>query len=300
LRRPVDLEVRRLLVLAALALAAFILIYLLAVRTELGQRLDQAAFAGGDQAPPRAADAAGRLLRTVSVGGLVISAILLGAVAALRRRPSLIAVPAAVIGLTTVSVEILKHAVLARPTLLADPMFFDNTYPSGHTAIAISIGLSAVLVAPARLRPWVAAAAALLAAGFGVFVVTAGWHFPSDALGAYALALAVAAAVMAAVLRLSPRTLSRERDSQVHAIPGAVAASRLERAGVAAAIAFFVGVSLFASLRYGSDIDWTRVDAAYLGSMAAIVFAAALTPSSLLRALSGSIGPRQRPEAAHR
>lgn len=292
-----DPEIRRLLTLSAIALGAFVVVYLLAVRTELGQRIDQAAFAGGDQTPERAADAAGRLLGIVSVGGLMISALLLGAVAALRRRPSLILVPAAVIGLTMISVEILKHVVLTRPTLLANPMFTVNTYPSGHTAVAISIGLSAVLVSPARLRPWVSVGAALLAAGFGIFVVTAGWHFPSDALGAYALALAVAAAVMAVVLQWSPRTLTRERDSQVHAIPPDVASVRLERAGAIAAIAFFFGVILFASLRYGGELDWNRVDAAFLGSAAAIVFAAAVTVSSLQRALAG---PHRRAGARSR
>ena len=156
MRGELSPEVRRLLVLGAMALVAFLLIYLLAVQTEIGQRADQAAFKGGTQTPQRAQDAAGDLLRIVSVGGLVISILLLGGVAALRRRPSLIAVPAAVIGATMISVEVLKHLVLQRPLLLAAPEFVSNTYPSGHTAVAISIGLSAVLVSPPRLRSLVA------------------------------------------------------------------------------------------------------------------------------------------------
>ncbi len=295
-----DPEIRRLLVLCALAAAAFVVIYLVAVQTEIGQRADQAAFAGGNQAPARAQGAAGEMLRVVSVGGLAISILFLGAVAALRRRPGLILVPAAVIGLTMISVEILKDVILTRPTLLADPLFVVNTYPSGHTAVAISIGLSAVLVAPARWRPLVAAAAAAFAAGFGIFVVTAGWHFPSDALGAYALALAVASGVMAVVLSVSRSTLTRERAAQAGLTPNEIVATRLEIAGLLAGGLFFFGVIVFASLRYGSDIDWTKVGAAYLGSMAAVVFSAALAVSLLLRALSGPGPARQRREAAAR
>jgi membrane-associated phospholipid phosphatase len=278
-------EVRRLLAYAALAFTALLVIYALAVQTGWGQRLDQAAFAGGTQAPLRAQQAAGRLLGTVSVAGLVIGILVLGCVAAARRRPGLILVPAAVIGVTMISAEILKHMLLDRPELLATPFFTENTYPSGHTATAISTGLAALLVAPPRLRAPVAVLAFLGSAGFGVFVVTAGWHLPSDALGSYALALTVACLVMAVVYKISPATLRRER-AQREPVPGALVAGRLELAGLGAAIVFFFGVIVFASLRYGPDIDWTRIDAAYLGAMATTVFAAALTVSSLLRAIS--------------
>jgi hypothetical protein len=275
----------RLVALSIGAFVVFVLLYLLAVQTGVGQRVDQAALTGGAQAPPRAQNAAGDLLRVVSVGGLVIAIVLLGAVAALRRRPLLVLVPAAVIGITMISVEVFKKLIFTRPVLVDGPIFLENTYPSGHTAVAISVGLAALLVAPPRLRAPVAFGAAAAAAAFGVFVVTAEWHFPSDALGSYSLALCVAAGVMAAVLALTP---SREASAELEAGPDPEAvASRLERGGLLAGGLFFFGVIVFASLRYGDAIDWNRVDAAYLGSMAAIVFAAALTVSLLLRALAG-------------
>ncbi len=258
------------------------------MQTEIGQRADQAAFAGGNQAPARAQGAAGEMLRIVSVGGLAISILFLGAVAALRRRPGLVLVPAAVIGLTMISVEILKDVVLTRPTLLADPLFVVNTYPSGHTAVAISIGLSAVLVAPARWRPVVAAAAAAFAppASGSSSSPPAGTSRATRS-GPTRSRSPSPAAVMAVVLSVSRSTLTRERAAQAGLTPNEIVATRLEIAGLLAGGLFFFGVILFASLRYGSDIDWTKVDAAYLGSMAAIVFSAALTVSSLLRALSG-------------
>ncbi len=280
-----NLEIRRLLTYAALALLAFLVVYALAVQTEWGQRLDQIAFTGGARVPERAQEAAGSLLRIVSVGGLAIGMLLLGGVAAARRRPGLILVPAAVIGLTMIAAEVLKHLLLDRPELLLVPLFTENTYPSGHTATAISIGLAALLVAPPRLRTPVAILAFLGAGGFGVFVVTAGWHLPSDALGAYALALCVACLVMAAVYKLSPATLRHERAAG-ELTAGSVVADRLELAGLGAGVVFFFGVIVFASLRYGSEVDWTRIDAAYLAAMAVTLFAAALTVGSMLRAIS--------------
>ena len=282
-------HVLRLSALSFAAFVAFLALYFLAVQTGIGQRIDQAALTGGSPAPPRAQNAAGDLLRVVSVGGLAIAIVLLGAVAALRRRPRLVLVPAAVIGITMVSVEVFKELILTRPVLVDGPVFLENTYPSGHTAVAISVGLAALLVAPPRLRAVVAFGAAAAAAAFGVFVVTAEWHFPSDALGAYALALCVAAGVTALLLALAPR---REVSAEVGELagtgpdPGAVA-DRLERVGLIGGVLFFIGVVVFASLRYGDAIDWNRVDAAYLGSMAVVVFAAALTVSLLLRALAG-------------
>lgn len=277
-------EVRRLWVFAAVAFAAFLVIYGVAVQTHIGQHLDTAAFAGGDRAPQRAQSAAGRLLGTVSVGVLAISIIALGIVAAIRRRPALVFVPAAVIGTTMVAVELFKHVLFDRPVLIPLEALPGNSYPSGHTATAISVGLAAVIVAPPRLRAPVAALAFAGAAGFGVFVVTAGWHLPSDALGSYTLALAVACAVMAAIFTVAPKSLDRERRTPAPMGRGELAAN-LEAGGLAVAALFFFGVVVFASLRYGPDINWTRIDAAYLVSMAAIVLAAALAVSMLLRAL---------------
>lgn len=279
-------QVTRLLALASLALAACALIYLLAVHTEIGQRADQGALRGGDRAPQTAQAAASRLLRVVSIGGLVAGIAVLGGVAALRRRRRLILVPGAVIGISLIAVELLKEVILTRPELLANPEFIDNTYPSGHVTVAISLGLAAVIVAPPALRGLVALLAAIGAAGFGVFVVTAGWHLPSDALGAYAITLGVAAAVMATVYGFFPDTVAREREAARERGSTRAIATRIEVAALFGAVALFAGAIVFASLRYGSDVNWQRVDAAFLAALAAIVFSAGITVAALLRGLS--------------
>lgn len=222
----------------------------------------------------------------VSIGSLLAATGVLSVLAWLRRRPGLLLVPAAVIGCSLLATELLKHVILVRPELIADPRGIGNSYPSGHTTVAVAIGMAAVLVAGPRLRGMVGLLAAAAAAAAGVFVVTADWHRPSDPIGSYLLTLAVASACMAALRAWRPA-----QSTGVHAIdppgarPAAIPARRLEIVAVLAGVAVFVGAVLFASLRYGAEIDWTRLHAAYLLSSATIVTAAGLCVAALLRAL---------------
>jgi membrane-associated phospholipid phosphatase len=275
--------VRRLLVVSALALLAFLAVYLLAVQTEVGQRADEAALTGGRDAPARAQDAADRFLRVISFGSLLAAIVVLSGLAWLRRRPGLLLVPAAVIGTSLVATELFKHLLLERPDLVPDPRQFGNSYPSGHTTVMISIGMAAVLIAAPRLRLAVAFVAATLAAAVGVFVVTADWHRPSDPIGSYLLTLSVAAATMAALRAWRPGHATRT--DPVPGRAGGVAAARLELAALLAGAAVFVGAGVIASLRYGAEVDWNRLHVAYLLSSAAIVAAAGLCVAALLRAL---------------
>ena len=86
---------------------------------------------------------------------------------------------------------------LRRPVGL-DRRFQAGTYPSGHATIGTSLALSLLLVASSRWRPWLAVAAGCMSATFATGVLFAGWHRPSDALGALAwsgFCMSVAAAV---------------------------------------------------------------------------------------------------------
>lgn len=70
----------------------------------------------------------------------------------------------------------------------AGGMFF----PSGHTAAAASAGLAAIMLAPNRRPLLVSLGSGAGIAAIGVASVVEGSHYPSDVLGAYALALALA------------------------------------------------------------------------------------------------------------
>ena len=282
---------RNLLLLSAAALVAFLVVYLLAVQTELGQRADEAALTGSQQAPERAQDAADKLLKVVSIGSLLAATAFLSALAWLRRRPGLLLIPAAVIGLSLIATEAFKLVIFERPDLVVDPGLVGNSYPSGHTTVAVAIGLAAVLIAPPRLRTPVAFGAASVAALAGVFVVTADWHRPSDPIGSYLLTLSVAAACMAALRLWLPARATRS-----HGLPQARAdAARLELTAMFAGAALFVGALILASLRYGAEVDWNRFHAAFLLGSAVTVVTAGVVTAALLRALgAGAAGnPRQ-------
>jgi hypothetical protein len=272
------------LVTALVALAVFFAIYGVAVRTQVGQRADEAALVGRRSAPQRAQSAANRLLRFITIGSLVAAVIALGALAWLWRRPWLIALPAAIVGASLLATEAFKLAILDRPDLWPSRLV-ENTYPSGHTTIAASLGLSAVLIAPTRLRGIVALVAALFVGGVGILVVTANWHRPSDPLGSYALTLAITAGIVALLQAWRPFDLGAGR-VQGPAPPSAtVLARRLEGAAIATGVLVFVGAVLLAALRYGPEVAWNRPHAAFLAGVVAMLVAAGITVAALLRSL---------------
>jgi len=283
------------LTIAIVALVAFFGIYGLAVRTEIGQRADEAALAGGRSAPERAQSGANGLLRLVSAGSLVAAIIALGALAWLWRRPWLVLLPAAIVGISLLATEAFKLVIFQRPDLWPSPDIVGNSYPSGHTTVAISLGLSALLVAPPRIRPAAAVLAALFAAGVGILVVTADWHRPSDPLGSFALTLAVAAGTVAALHAWDPaRAATQAGDSPARST---ILARRVEAAAMAGGVLLFAGAVVLAALRYGPEVVWNRPQAAVLVSVAAILTAAGITVGALLRALPGSGGSAPEPAA---
>lgn len=272
------------LVTALVALAVFFAIYGVAVRTQVGQRADQAALVGVKSAPQRAQSGASRLLGFISTGSLAAAVIALGALAWLWRRPWLIVLPAAIVGASVLATEAFKLAIFERPDLWPSSLA-ENTYPSGHTTIATSLGLSAVLIAPTRLRGIVALVAALFAGGVGMLVVTADWHRPSDPLGSYALTLAITAGIIALLQASVPYDISVGRIEGPSSLSGTVLARRMEGAAIATGMVLFVGAVILAALRYGPEVAWNRPHAAFLAGVVAILIAAGITVAALLRSL---------------
>jgi membrane-associated phospholipid phosphatase len=90
------------------------------------------------------------------------------------------------------------------------------SWPSGHSAAALALVLSAVLVAPARLRPLVAVIGAAFTLAVGLSLLILAWHMPSDVLGGYlvaALCMAIAIACLRAAERRWP-TRRRPADAR--------------------------------------------------------------------------------------
>ena len=89
------------------------------------------------------------------------------------------------------------------------------SWPSGHSTAALALALCAVLVAPRRARPLVAAAGGAFALAVGCALLIRAWHMPSDVLGGYLVAvlwMALAVAGLRAAERRWPQKPQPEVD----------------------------------------------------------------------------------------
>ncbi len=243
-------------------------LYLLVVRTYWGQRLDEHAFVGHDFFTARAAQA-DSFLRLVSIGSLVMAIFLVAAVAVVRRRPLLALLAAASVVGSVLVTEVLKLFLLERPPLVAS-FIFDNSYPSGHATVGMSVAVAAMLVVPRRLLVPTALGAGLFGSAFGVAVVAAGWHRPSDAVGAFLVVIAVAAACAALGHAFPDRAETEARRRRAAPLPRIRIGST--ELGLLALALGGLGLFALAALSY-RGIPWTSTSAGFLLSAGAIVVA---------------------------
>jgi membrane-associated phospholipid phosphatase len=277
-----------LVALAVGAGVAVVALYVLVVQTYWGQRLDEHAFVGHDFFTTREAQA-DSFLRIVSIGSLSLAIVLVAAVAAIRRRPRLALFSAASVGLSVLTTEVLKHWLLERPQLFPT-VVFDNSYPSGHTTIGMSVAVAVMLVVPRRLLIPTAIGAGLFGAAFGVAVVAAGWHRPSDAVGAFFVVLAVAAACAALSHAFPDRADAYERRSRRVPLPR-IRIGTTELGLVAMALGG-LGVFALATLSY-RGIPWTSSGAGFLLSAGAIVVCGLICTMLLATAMLAAEEPER-------
>ncbi len=205
--------------------------------------------------------------------------------AALRKRVALSLVAGVIIVGAVFTTEILKHWVLERPNLVPSTLY-RNSFPSGHATVAFSVGVAATLVVPPRLRRPMAALAVLYAAGIGVAVVAAGWHRPSDVVGAYLVTIAWAAGAVAFAATRDDSAYLRTDQSW----PQGTVALRYLVGGVALAALGYLGAVAIAFAAETGRISWTIVDAAFLAACASLAALAAILMAALLYSLRLSLG----------
>ncbi|HEX6310917.1 MAG TPA: phosphatase PAP2 family protein, partial [Acidimicrobiia bacterium] len=170
-------------------------LYVVFVRTHAGQRLDDAALDGRSTLSAEDVQDADDLLQTISLASVAFLGGAVVLVALVRGGLPLAGVAVTVLAGANVATQAMKE-VLPRPDLLPGQaeLGIGNSLPSGHTTVAMSIAVAAILVAPRRFRGAVALVGIAYAAAVGVAVLTAGWHRPSDAVAAYAMVVAWGAA----------------------------------------------------------------------------------------------------------
>ena len=172
--------------LALLCALGFAATLVVALHTGEGLHDDAALFHhvyGNAELPVRAAGAARTLLLGIDAAFVLVVVLLLAGLAALRRRISRAVAAAAVVLCSVASVEALKHGLPHIGSLI--PSGRPPTFPSGHTSIAVSLGLAAVLAAPPVLRPAAALVGAAYAGSVGLSLIVLGWHYPADVVGAF-------------------------------------------------------------------------------------------------------------------
>jgi membrane-associated phospholipid phosphatase len=141
------------------------------------------------------------------------------AVAVARERPRVALAVIVVMTLAPFTSETLKPLLAHHHLSVGGSYVGPASWPSGHSTAALALVLSAVLVAPARLRPLVASVGAVFAAAVGCALLILAWHMPSDVLGGYLVATLWTALAVAALRGANRRWPTRER-------PGPTAAPR--------------------------------------------------------------------------
>ncbi len=142
-------------------------------------------------------------------------ALLIVAVALLRRRPRVALAVAVVLPAAPGLAELLKPLLAHPHDSVGYQWVGPASWPSGHATAAMTLVLCALLVAPHALRPLVVALGGTFAVAVGCSLLILAWHMPSDVLGGYLLA---ALCVSLAVVALGdawdrPAALGRPRES---------------------------------------------------------------------------------------
>jgi membrane-associated phospholipid phosphatase len=236
----------------------------------------------------------GRLGDAPPVG---LFALLLAGIALARGRPRSALFVIVLLGLTSISSQLLKQ-------LLAYPRDLESTglafispaaFPSGHATAAMSLAIALVVVMPPRLRPAAAAVGGLFVLSLSYSIVALGWHFPSDVAGGYLLATGWALVLLAGMVAAAERWPERTGRSR------ATAATRqaIDRGAevgltvvLAAAAAAAAGVALFiVFVRPGDLVGYMQNHTAFF-----IVAAGLALAALVLLASFASLLQRRTPE----
>jgi membrane-associated phospholipid phosphatase len=280
------------MLIAALAAAALgVAVFWVCDLTSAGQRWEDAALLGRLRASRTALSAADRNLELITEASLAFAVLVVFAIGLLRRRILLGLAGAGTICATVFTAEVLKRLVLERPILVPTPsLIAENSFPSGHTAIAMSTLFGLLLVVPYRLRGVAALLTGFWAVSIGEYTVTAGWHRTSDTIGGDLLALAVAC-VAAALLA----TLGRVRDGGPRRFPLRTIFVIAPLALIAVTGVALGGFLMWSQVVHGTpDAPWT----AYLAGSAlarAASAAVALAMLALMRRVDFGTRPAPKP-----
>ena len=173
-------------VLSLGVLALFALTYWAFIKTVRGQWLDERALLGARRfvqdtpALRNELEWFTQIPVAIGIAGLVLTIINVF----IRRSVLVPAIALGAAGIGVVCVRILKEVLLERPFTGVSEAYV-NSFPSGHSALAIGGMLAALLSMPPRVRTWFSFVGALVAAIGGSVTLIMSWHRPADVVGSY-------------------------------------------------------------------------------------------------------------------
>lgn len=181
---------RRWLTCAVLAALGGVAVYWLAVLTPRGQAVENSGLRGADLVFGRETGTAAGALAEVAPLSMIVGAFLVAAIALIRRRLALAIAAVGSMAATAALTQFLKNEVLERPLLVETSSWYTGgSFPSGHTAAAISVVFALAMVVPGRARTVVLMIGVAVVVLVGNLTMAASWHRASDVLGADFVAL---------------------------------------------------------------------------------------------------------------
>ena len=181
---------RRWFVTAVVAVVLLVGVYIVAVLTPWGQHWENSALTGSDRASPEEQTQALDALAAIQIWSLAAALAAIAVIGVLRRQARTTVVALAVVLAGAGGTEALKRWILPRPDLVGAPVdLVQNSFPSGHTAIAMTTMVAVFLVVPYRWRGWAMFVVMTWATSIGQYTVTAHWHRLSDTVGADLIAV---------------------------------------------------------------------------------------------------------------
>ncbi|MBP6685614.1 MAG: phosphatase PAP2 family protein [Leucobacter sp.] len=256
--------------LLAVASVLLAVVYVGAVLTPAGQSFENAALRGADQIDQVEFNEASRALEQITLWSLGVTTLAVGAIGLFRRSLSLAAIAMGIIFVGQVITQALKRFILPRPELVeVTGDYAGNSFPSGHTTIAMTVLIALFLVVPYKWRGLAMLLVSPWAFGIGAYTITAKWHRLSDTIGADLVALIVGALASLLLLRLGyiERDDSRPRPRLIFVWGAAIAAVILLIMGcILASVSWRYSVNL-------PIVEWDLFLSAHSLSLAGSIFA---------------------------
>lgn len=165
---------------AAMSILMAVLLSFFSLYTEVGQALDTLMMESVMARASLVNRVEGVVTGVVSPAAMVIVSVAVTLVALARRRPTLAGRAVAVVAIANLLTQLVK-ALLDRPDL-GVTTGLANSLPSGHVAVAASVSLALIMVAPVWMRAPAAWLGWAWTALMGVTVVAQAWHRPADVL----------------------------------------------------------------------------------------------------------------------